>query len=288
MNKSNINKQSKLERFKNLFCFEDGQLRFNRLFIVLLLCYVISAALLFGYYQYILTSDGISYMNIAKEYASMSPYAINGYWSPLYSWALVIFFIFGKTPIYMLYYAKILSILIGFVTLIGLNLFFSKFISDDKHRLICLIIMVPNILYLSLYWVTPDLLLICIILFYFNFIFDPKYSARLMNGVSCGLLGCLAYFSKTYAFFFFIFHFVIFNLYFYLKSQDQIDRKRIKKNCFVGLVIFLAVSGVWIGIISEKYNEITIGTSGSYNQAVMGPGPGHPPFIRDLLLHQIL
>jgi len=283
MNKSNVKKQSKWERFKNLFSFEDGQLRFNRLLIVLLFVYIISAFLLFGYYQYILTSDSVSYITIANEYALQSPYAINGYWSPLYSWLLAIFVIFGKTPLYMLHVAKILSIIIGFITLIGLNLLFSKFISDDKHRLICLIIMVPNILLLALYWVTPDLLLICILLFYFNIIFDPKYSTRLLNGVSCGLLGSLAYFSKTYAFFFFICHFIIFNFYFYLKTNDKIDRKKIKMNCFIGLVIFLAVSGVWIGIISDKYNEITLGTSGTYNQAVMGPGPGHPPFYQGLI-----
>jgi hypothetical protein len=278
-------KQKEFKQIKNLFYFENGILRYKRLFIVVLMLYSISAIILFNYYQYILVSDGVSYITIAKEYTLQHyDYAVNGYWSPLFTWLLTPFLIFGTTPMYMMHSAKILSLIIGLITLIGLNSFFSKFITDDKLKIITILTLVPSILFFAFYLVTPDLLLICVLVFYFNLIFDPNYSSRLSNGFACGILGALAYFSKSYAFFFFICHFVVFNLYFYLKNHDQVDRTRIKKNCIVGLIIFLALTGIWIGLISDKYHEITIGTAGSYNQAVMGPESlGHPPLYQGLI-----
>ncbi len=285
MKKFDSIKQKEFKRIKNLFYHENGLLRYNRLFILVLILYTTAAIMLFNFYQYILVTDGVSYLTIAKEYALQQyNYAINGYWSPLFTWLLAGFLIFGKTPMYMMHSAKILSLIVGFITLIGLNSLFSKFLSDDKLRIITLLALVPNILFFAFYLVTPDLLLICILVFYFNLIFDPKYSSRIINGFLCGILGALAYFSKTYAFFFFICHFIVFNIYFYIKKQDKIDRTRIKKNCVLGLVVFLAVSGIWIGLISDKYHEITIGTAGTYNQAVMGPESlGHPPLYQGLI-----
>ena len=278
-------KQKEFKLIKNLFYFENGLLRYNRLFLIVLMLYMISAILLFNYYQYILISDGVSYITIAKEYALQHyDYAVNGYWSPLFTWLLAPFLIFGTTPMYMVHSAKILSLIIGLITLIGLNSLFSKFITDEKLKIITILTLVPSILFFAFYLVTPDLLLICVLVFYFNLIFDPNYSSRLSNGVSCGILGALAYFSKSYAFFFFVCHFIVFNLYFYLKNHDQVDRTRIKKNCIVGLIIFLALTGIWIGLISDKYHEVTIGTAGSYNQAVMGPESlGHPPLYQGLI-----
>jgi hypothetical protein len=53
------------------------------------------------------------------------------------------------------------------------------------------------------------------------------------------------------------------------------------KNLFTGLTLFFIISGLWISTISVKYDEITIGTSGEYNQDLMGPGSkGHPVFFQ--------
>ena len=39
----------------------------------------------------------------------------------------------------------------------------------------------------------------------------------------------------------------------------------------IGLSIFFVLSGLWVGLISEKYGELTISTSGDYNHSVVGP-----------------
>ena len=57
--------------------------------------YLLFALILFSNYKYIINSDGISYISIARNYINGHLfYAINGYWSPLYSWLLIPFISF--------------------------------------------------------------------------------------------------------------------------------------------------------------------------------------------------
>jgi hypothetical protein len=267
-----------IKRLNRLFKTKNGHLKPNLVFATALLSYIILAILLFKYYQYIITTDGVSYISIANEYAigDFSD-AINGYWSPLFSWLLAPFLSFGTTKMYLIHSGRILSLIIGFFTLIGVKFLFSKFITNKNIKNIAIFSMVPVVLYFALYLITPDLLIACVLLFYFGLIFDPKYSFHLRNGFACGFLGALAYFSKTFAFVFFIFHFIIFNIFFYFKAVDDEKKKKVKRNLILGLTVFLALSGIWIGLISDKYDKVTIGTSGTYNQAFVGPdSQGHP------------
>ena len=139
---------------------------------------------------------------------------------------------------YIIHWAKILSLIIGFFTLIGIRYLFSKFISRNLSN-ISVLVMIPTVLYIAFYLITPDLLIVCLILFYFGIIFDPKYSSKLHNGLACGFIGALAYFSKTFAFVFFILHFILFNTIFYFKDFDHEKKNRIKKNLLLGLTVFL-------------------------------------------------
>lgn len=264
--------------FKKIFVNIYKHLKNNLIFFLALIFYIITAFLLFNYYQYGIFSDGISYIGIAKIYfIGDFLNAINGYWGPLYSWLLIPFLFFGSTNLFLVHSAKILSLIIGFISLIGVKFLFSKFISDKNVLNAVIYAMIPIFLYFSFYLISPDLLILCILIFYLGIIFDTKYSFRLRNGILCGFLGALAYFSKSYAFIFFICHFVIFNLFFYFFEMDDLKKNNVKKNFILGLTVFLAISGIWIGLISDKYGQITIGTSGTYNLAVVGPESNGTP-----------
>ena len=262
----------------------DEILNSNLIFFVSLILYTITAILLFNYYQYIIISDGLSYITIAQEYTIPSfSNAINGYWSPLFSWLLAPFLFFGSTKMYIIHSAKILSLIIGFFTLIGIKFLFSKFVSRNMGN-ISVLVMIPSVLYFAFYLITPDLLIACILLFYLGVLFDHKFSYNLRYGIACGFLGALAYFSKSFAFIFFILHFIILNIFFYFNEFDCDKKNKIKKNLLLGLTVFLVLSGIWIVLISDKYHELTIGTSGTYNQNLVGPeSQGHPPLYQGLM-----
>lgn len=259
-------------------------LRHKDLIAVLLLYFILSVFLL-SFYRYVITADGISYIGVAKNYLTLNWFdAINGYWGPLFSWLLIPFLLFNKTAVYALYSAKILSLIVGFFTIIGVERLSRKLGLERIFRVALLFSMIPIVLSFALTFVTPDLLVTCLLVFYLAVIFDPKYSDKLLNGIFCGVIGAAAYLSKSYALPFFVVHFIFFNLIYYFKSTSKDKKKNVSKNFILGISIFLVISGVWIGEISDKYGELTIGTSGEYNQALIGPeSQGHPMYYQGLL-----
>jgi hypothetical protein len=238
--------------------------------ILVLLLYTFLAIILFSHYKYVINSDGIAYISIAKHYLNGHiSYAINGYWSPLYSWLLIPFIYSWPGNIGNVMVTKVLAIVLGLLTLLAVNSILDKLSFDIRQKTIILLALIPFMLFSTFYFVSPDLLVACILLYYFNYLIDNNYRKSTSLGVITGILGVMAFLAKSYCFYFFLVHFVLVNLFF-MKNFPK-DRSVIKKNLLLGLSIFLLISGVWAGIISEKYGEVTVGTSGSYNYAIMGP-----------------
>jgi hypothetical protein len=243
--------------------------------ILVLLLYSLFSIILFSHYKYVINSDGIAYISIAKYYFDGHiSYAINGYWSPLYSWILLPFLVLWSGNLGNIMVMKIMGVIIGLFTLTAINSILNNLNIDIGQKTILLLSLIPFVLYFSLRFTTPDLLVTCILLYYFNCLIDKKYRKLTSLGLITGILGAIAFLAKSYCFYFFIVHFILTSLFF-MKNFPE-DRSVIKKNFLLGLSIFLVISGVWVGIISEKYGVITVGTAGSYNHAIVGPNSnGH-------------
>jgi len=238
--------------------------------ILVLVLYAFFAIILFSHYKYIINGDGIVYISIAKHYLNgRISYAINGYWRPLYSWLLIPFISLWQGNIGNVIVTKVLAIILGLLTLMAVNSILDKLSFDILYKTVILLALIPFMLFSTFYFVTPDLLVACILLYYFSFLIDEKYRKLTSFGVITGFLGALAFLAKSYCFYFFLVHFILVNLFF-MKNFIE-GRPIIKKNLLLGLSIFLVISGVWAGIISEKYGEVTVGTAGSYNYAIIGP-----------------
>lgn len=245
----------------------------NDVFFLVIICvYWILGITLLNYFQYVLNSDNFFYMDIAAKYA-MGDFggAINGYWSPLISWMLAVLMKISYYPYNI--DLKILSLFIGFLNLLGIKLLSYRFKINDKIRNVLIVSIIPFILSVSFIDSKPDLLVTFFITIYLYIILDHNYPNKIFNGFLCGILGALAYLSKSYAFPFFIVHFILFNLIYYFKGLKKI-RKNILINLSVGIIIFLFISGLWAGIISEKYGMITVGTASQYNYDMFGPNHG--------------
>ncbi|HML06222.1 MAG TPA: hypothetical protein VK426_10650 [Methanobacterium sp.] len=239
--------------------------------ILILLIYSLLALFSIRYYVYI-GGDEISYINIAHGYA-IGDFgdAINGYWSPLYSWLMAPFFLSGFTPLYGTLASKTLSLIIGFFTIISVKLLLNTLKTSETTQRAVLISLIPVVLYFTLMYNTPDLLVVFLLIIYFSIVFKSNYSDKLTYGFLCGFIGALAYLSKSYAFPFFLAHFMLFNLIYYFKDVNSFKKKNILKNLILGLSVFFVISGVWAGIISEKYDKLTISTSGEINHDLIGP-----------------
>ncbi len=243
----------------------------NSWFTLVIIIYSISGMFLLRYYQYQVNPDALSYISLAQKYLIGDfSNAINGMWSPLFSWLLIPFLYFGLKPLLA---TKVLSLIIGLFAIIGVKLLSYKFEMAERNRNIIMFSLIPIILYFSFSVITPDLLSVCFLIYYLNIIFSSQYCDKVQKGIFCGALGAVAYLSQPYGFPFFISHFLLFNTFHYHRCATKAKRKTVLRNLLFGFIIFFIISGVWITIISNKYHEITIGTAAKQNYAFVGPEP---------------
>ncbi|EKF86023.1 hypothetical protein [Methanobacterium formicicum] len=251
---------------------------------IVLIIYSILAIISLNFYHFNLGADGISYISIALKYVNGDwVNAINGVWSPLYSWLMTPIMLIGYNTAYATYITRIVSLIIGFFTIIGISHLSSIFELDRTIKRALLVTSIPMVLFFAIIYDTPDLLVVCLLTYYFSIIFKPDYSDKWTNGALCGFIGAMAFLSKSYIFPFFLVHFILFNLIYYFKG-GKLKKANIKKSLFFGLMVFMLISGIWIGTISEKYDKLTIGTANEYNHEVIGPDyPDHPVYFMGLI-----
>lgn len=244
--------------------------KYKLLFVFALITYLSIGILLLKYYQYQINPDAIAYISIARKYLTGDfNHAINGYWGPLFSWLLLPLLYFENLP--PLLAAKILSLIIGAFTIIGIILLSYKFeIKNNIRTMTVFFILIPTVLSFALTIITPDLLLLCLLVYYLNIILKSNYATKPYDGLLCGIIGSFAYLSKSYALPFFITHFMIFNAIYYIKGKTK-DKKNTLKTFILGLLIFVIIGGIWIYQISNKYGYTTAGTAGKFNYALIGP-----------------
>ncbi|NIR48171.1 hypothetical protein GWO43_06915 [candidate division KSB1 bacterium] len=251
-------------------------------FPLALVIYLATGLFLLQYYQYQLNGDGISYISIARKYLNGHfSDAINGYWGPLLSWLLIPFLSLKLPPVFAV---KLMLLLVGLPTLIGIRSLSQRFDMSNAMRTILLFSLIPILLRFALLGITPDSIMLCVLVYYLAIIFDTNYNESKNKGAVCGTLGALAYLTKGYGFPFFLCHFLVFNVLHYVRSETTKVRKTVLMNFLFGLGVFLTISGSWIFLMSNKYGNITISKAGSYNFALMGPKTGglhgHPMFHR--------
>ena len=235
-------------------------LRFDSRLAIVLTVYTILGIFSLEYYRYQINPDGISYISIAQKYLSGDfSNIVNGYWGPVLSWLLMPFLYSGLEPLLA---TKLLSLLTGLVTIIALRGLSYRFEMTESVRTVILFSAVPVVLTFALFYITPDLLLTCILLFYLAIIFGVNYAERTNKGILCGILGSVAYLSKSFALPFFMSHFFIMNVFHYFRSETKQTKKKVVQNFLTGAAVFALISSVWIGLISHKYGELTFGGSG--------------------------
>lgn len=240
-------------------------------FAVLLGTYVALGIYGLQFYQYQINPDGISYLAIAEKYLRGNfAEAINGYWMPLYSWLLLPLLALGIFPLLA---TKILALLIGLLGLFGARRLAAQFAISAVSKNILLATLIPLFLFFAFNRISPDFLLVVVLIFYFAVIFAPSYRAsKYQAGVLCGVLGSVAYFAKGYGLPFFLTHFFLGNAFFYGSAATRTEKKNVVKNFAGGLLVFCLLSGTWIFLISQKYGYFTFNTAAGYNYAIIETG----------------
>lgn len=211
---------------------------------------------------YRISPDAIFYIAVAKKYLSAEfSLAVNGYWGPLLSWLLLPLLKLGVQPLLAI---RLVVFFSGLCSIIALRLLSGLFLESERIKSLILAVSVPVAWYFAFTFLTPNLLISSILIFYLFFVFHPDYRNKKRYTVFAGLSGALAYFAQGYGFLFFITHFALFNFFCFIKERRQ-GRPKIVNKFFIGLAVFLLLSGVWISLLSKKYGHFTVCTGARFN-----------------------
>lgn len=228
--------------------------------------YALIAGAFFWAYRYQINTDGVAYLSIAGKYAAGSwGEALNGFWAPLFSWLLAPLLALG---IEGLLASKVLTFLLGFAMLAGVRFLLAQFSMEEHLRRGILLASAVPAAYFALAFVSPDLLFTVILLFYLGIVFSPSFGVSPKAGAWCGALGAVAYFSRTFAFPFFLAHFVLIHAVLFWVRASREERRRVCASFLAGMGAFVLLSAPWVALLSAKYGSFTFGNSGNYNFAV--------------------
>ena len=271
----------------------------------------------------ITTPDTFNYLLIAEQLSQGKFYeAISGHWSIGISILITPFMALGFDGILVF---KIINTLIGFFTLTLFLRIIIRTDDFSRCRVpnhptakvvstitfITIAVTLPFILSMTLE-LTPDLLLTTLLLWYLKIVlqscltFSKCKTTRPNYGWKCGLIAGLAYWAKAYTLPFFVVHFVgwstillLINYYFYNKKQYNNEQQRIErnlkipvispslliKNLLVGCFIFALICTPYILALSTKLGQFSIGTSGTYNFALISPNRNHNQLTKNELIN---
>jgi len=250
----------------------DG--RGNGLFALAVVIFVVLVLVFKAHFAFWINTDATAYVSIARQYlAGGFARAVNGYWGPLLSWLLAPLLATGMEPLAA---ARWIEVAAGLGTLFAVRWLALRLGASRRSMgVLALCLCVPLADY-SMLLVTPDILLVFLLVMYCGFVLPDAYRERRLYGIGAGLCGGLAYLAKSYALPFFLVHFVLINLMHLNRAGvapagAASRRREVLLNFAAGLAAFVLVAGPWVGVLTHKYGQLTCGTAGQRAHCLVGP-----------------
>jgi len=213
-------------------------------------------------YQYYIDPDATACLSIAKRYvAGDYDRAINGYWSPWGIWLTALVMRVGVAP----FKAAIVVNAVGAMgLLVASHALFVLFRLRNDLRWFLNGALSVFLLY-AVFWQSFDDLWECFFLLCaLHVLLKEDFQERPFLWIVTGLLGTLAYFSKAYAFPFFVLEVVVCS--YFMTHKGRAGNKRLwLKMAVVCIVSLLVFSFPWIYLLHKKYGLWTTGTAGPLN-----------------------
>ena len=238
--------------------------------------YLLGAALLWRHFDFIYYKDVVAYLSSAEKLARAELAGVNSYWQPLLSIELAAFLRLGLSRESAVLAAQVLN---GLLALLGARALVRTMGTTGWLASVLDAVLVVVALYCAMPFLSADLLISGILCWYFALVFRRDYPSQRWAGLLAGVLGGLAYYTKTYGFFFFAAHFVIVNAVHWWFG-DATARAGVRRHFLVGMSAFAALVLLWVGALYAKYDVVTLGINGSYNQQIVGPEARDRPILQ--------
>ena len=145
-------------------------------YLFILILYLVVGGSLIHFYKYQISPDSISYISIAQKYLQGDfNHAINGIWSPFYSWCLIPLICLGVEPLFA---SVVLTVFFGLFILIAANKLLSFFYLPSYIGYLILVSLVPVLLSFAFSDSPSELSKFFFLLVSFMFLFDKIYTPK--------------------------------------------------------------------------------------------------------------
>ncbi len=211
--------------------------------------------------------DSVSYISISKKYFDGNfNEALNAYWGPLFSWLLIPAFVLRIEPHI---FARILFVIFSISLFFIADKYFEKLNVKKELRLYGVLFLILPAIFFSFYRLTPDYILLILVLIYvLNSLDEDSFKSKRQVFFSA-FLGALMFLTKSYGLMFFI-AFQTFRFIIEFVNLKKFSRP-IVLNYFLSIALFVILISPWIYLISDKYGNFTISTSGTINLRIVNP-----------------
>jgi hypothetical protein len=250
--------------------------------VAILIVYAVAAVWMIPDTRWQMNPDGISYILVARRLlAGDCQGAVNAHWSPLFSWMLVPLLASGVEALLA---CKLLTYLVGAGAIASMWFLLPIFSDRSETRALITIAFAASILRWASALITPDLLLLSILLLYLRLLLKSE-TPGLQTTIGAGLVGGLAYLAKSYGLPFFLVHFGVVHAIRWRHADACVKRRELERQFMAGIAAFFLIAMPWIATISIKYRHLTIGAAGPYSWRVSGPlvQGEHPVHTQGLL-----
>lgn len=213
------------------------------------------------FFKYYIDPDAVSYLTIARRYATGDCLrAINGLWSPFSPWLVSLCMRAGMEALWA---AHFMSALASIGTLIAAFCLFRRY-NINAFITTVLMLALPIVLVHNMYFQLFDepwevFFLLC----YLLVVTSNRFLDQWWKWLLCGVLAAFAFFAKTYAFYFSILHLIV-TVLILSKQQDRPFKGSIKVIATF-LITMLLVMSPWLYMLHKKYGKWGIGYVGPIN-----------------------
>jgi hypothetical protein len=225
--------------------------------------------ILFPHYRYILDSDAVGYLTIAKRVPGGWHNSINGLWSPLNSWLISIFYHFNiwdgcnNLNIQLFNAALAFNAFFAGAIIILTYYLLQRFVFNNFYKNTMLLTMPFVLVYFSYMQVFADVLQIDLLLIYLLIVTHQSFFKRWWHYILIAIIIALAHLSKAYSLPFFILHFMAIHLWHY-KNTKQFNIAKMAISIILVMLLLLP----WALQLQQKYSTFTyMGNAGKLNMS---------------------
>jgi hypothetical protein len=217
-----------------------------------------------------INDDGIAYLRSAL-YLAQGRWSdsVSTHWSPLLSWSIAPLLWLGLDSLVA---ARVVLAVWGAVLICGALVFIRRATSlRFPWDMLLLTLLVPVTIRWATQWITPDLVLGAVLIWYFSLTVQPSILSGRRQQLLAGMVAGLAYLAKAYAFPFFLAHYTATLVLHWLLGDFRTKASHVARAGLVGWLGLCAVGGPWIAVLSLKSGHFTISTAGTFNHYGTGP-----------------